>query len=159
MPDITVREAGPADRPFLIECMAGLQVVECEMEPNRTAPDTAEVHLLSVLDEIEAHDGAALVALLDGVPAGFLLCSIDEDSGFYVKPEFRRFGYVHDIFVADAARGCGVAEALMEVAEAHCRAKGVNHMRLFMLAGNERARAFYERTGWAPYELSYRKPL
>ena len=65
----------------------------------------------------------------------------------------------HAIFVDENARGSGVANLLVEAAEAHCRAQGVDQMRLYALANNKLARAYYDKSGWSLYEVSYRKPL
>jgi GNAT superfamily N-acetyltransferase len=55
---------------------------------------------------------------------------------------------VEQVYVAASHRGSGVADALLADAEARIRAGG--HMRawLAVVAGNTRARRFYERRGW-----------
>ncbi len=45
-------------------------------------------------------------------------------------------------------RGAGWAERLIEMAEAHLRAAGHPACRLWVAAGNERARRFYARVGY-----------
>ena len=128
------------------------------LEEDRERSDkAAEPQVDHVLKGIEERGGATFIAKRSGEPVGFIMCTMEEDSGAYVKPSRRRWGYVNDVYVADDARGAGVADALMNAAEVHCRALGATSMKLFVLANNERARAFYERIGWAPYEVFYRK--
>jgi len=44
--------------------------------------------------------------------------------------------------------GTGAGSALMAAAVEHARALGLRTLHVFVVAGNERARAFYRRTGW-----------
>jgi GNAT superfamily N-acetyltransferase len=73
------------------------------------------------------------VAVVGGEIAGFVIVVDDE---------------VEQVYVASAHRGAGVAGVLLDDAEQRVRANG--HMRgwLAVVAGNARARAFYERSGW-----------
>lgn len=73
------------------------------------------------------------VAVVDGEVAGFVLVVEDE---------------VEQVYVAQAHRGTGVAAALMGDAERQVRANGHCEAWLAVVAGNRRARAFYERAGW-----------
>jgi GNAT superfamily N-acetyltransferase len=73
------------------------------------------------------------VATLDGVVAGFVTVHGDE---------------VEQLFVARRARGTGLADALLRHAE---RVIAQRHevAWLAVVAGNARARRFYERNGWS----------
>ncbi len=73
------------------------------------------------------------VATLDGLVVGFVMV---------VKNE------VEQVYVASAARGTGVADALMCEAETQVAESGHANAWLAVVAGNARARAFYERAGW-----------
>jgi GNAT superfamily N-acetyltransferase len=53
------------------------------------------------------------------------------------------------LFVDANHRGGIVAQALIEFAEQRMRAQGVMEAELHCMVGNDRARRFYERTGWA----------
>jgi GNAT superfamily N-acetyltransferase len=84
--------------------------------------------------------GEATVGVVDGAMAGFVIVVDDE---------------VEQVYVAAAHRGTGVADALMREAERQVRANGHARAWLAVVAGNARARAFYERRGWrdeAPFE-------
>ena len=84
------------------------------------------------------------VAVVDGVVAGFV--TLDEDE-------------LEQMFVDRAHRGTGVADALMADAERRLRERGHRQVWLAVVAGNARARRFYERSGWTdegPFEyLAY----
>jgi ribosomal protein S18 acetylase RimI-like enzyme len=74
------------------------------------------------------------VAIVDRSVAGFVMVVDDE---------------VEQVYVAAHHRGAGVAQALMAEAERQVRANGHGTAWLAVAVGNARARAFYERVGWA----------
>jgi putative acetyltransferase len=66
---------------------------------------------------------------------------------------------VEQVFVGPAARGTGVAGVLLASAEDQVAAAGFDLAWLAVVAGNARARRFYEKCGWAdegdlPYEVT-----
>ena len=73
------------------------------------------------------------VAVVDGAVVGFVMVVEDE---------------VEQVYVAAAARGTGVADALMQTAEKQVRENGHAKAWLAVVAGNGRARTFYARAGW-----------
>jgi GNAT superfamily N-acetyltransferase len=80
-----------------------------------------------------ARAGEATVAVVDGAIAGFIIVVDDE---------------VEQVYVSAPHRGPGVAGVLIGEAERQVRANGHSKAWLAVVAGNERARAFYERSGW-----------
>lgn len=86
--------------------------------------------------------GEMTVAVVDRAIAGFVLVVDDE---------------VEQLYVASRHRGTGVADVLMGEAERRVRANGHSRGWLAVIAGNARARAFYERRGWrdeGPFEYA-----
>lgn len=77
--------------------------------------------------------GDTTVAVVYGEIAGFIMVVDDE---------------VEQVFVAARHRGTGVADALMTEAERQVKANGHSKAWLAVVAGNARARAFYQRLGW-----------
>jgi ribosomal protein S18 acetylase RimI-like enzyme len=47
----------------------------------------------------------------------------------------------------------------MRSAEEHCEEVGLSSVRLSVLRGNAVARSFYEKHGYAEYEILYRKDI
>jgi GNAT superfamily N-acetyltransferase len=80
-----------------------------------------------------ARAGEATVAVVDGAIAGFIIVVGDE---------------VEQVYVSALHRGTGVAGVLISEAERQVRANGHSKAWLAVVPGNERARAFYERSGW-----------
>lgn len=77
--------------------------------------------------------GDTTVATVDGDVAGFIMVVDDE---------------VEQVYVSTLHRGTGVAAVLMAEAERQVGENGHSKAWLAVVAGNARARAFYERTGW-----------
>lgn len=68
-----------------------------------------------------------------GAPIGFCVIRGDE---------------LYQLFLAPAARGGGVAAALLADGEARLQARGVRVAHLGCAIGNDRAARFYEKHGW-----------
>ena len=77
--------------------------------------------------------GDTTVAIVDGAVAGFVMVVDDE---------------VEQVYVSALHRGTGVAARLVDEAERQVRESGHGKAWLAVVAGNARARAFYERAGW-----------
>jgi ribosomal protein S18 acetylase RimI-like enzyme len=60
---------------------------------------------------------------------------------------------LYDLFVAPEARGRGIAQALMQAAEAHARAAGCARLDLSTAHDNCAAQALYEARGWVRDEV------
>jgi GNAT superfamily N-acetyltransferase len=88
----------------------------------------------SFRDRATARVSETTVAVVDGEIAGFVIVVEDE---------------VEQVYVSAAHRGTGVADVLMSEAERQVRANGHSKGWLAVVAGNARARAFYERAGWS----------
>jgi GNAT superfamily N-acetyltransferase len=71
-----------------------------------------------------------------------------------------RLGVMNDLFVAEGARGGGLAEALIAECAARCRERGATELAWQTAHTNERAQAVYDRVGakrderWLDYSLS-----
>ena len=98
----------------------------------RTPPRVGDT-VVAVTDAMEA----------EGALVGFVMMVGDE---------------VEQLFVAPAWRGTGVAAELLVEAEGRIAAAGHDRAWLAVVAGNARARRFYEKRGWLdegdlPYEV------
>ena len=136
-----LRPATPADMPAVADLWhAGWHDAHAAHAPaGLTAARTLEAF----------HERAATrvpdttVAVVDGQVAGFTMVAGDE---------------VEQVYVGAAHRGSGVAATLLAEAE-HRVADRHEVAWLAVVAGNARARRFYEREGWAdegdlPYEVT-----
>lgn len=81
-----------------------------------------------------------VVAIVDDEVAGFVMVVDDE---------------VEQVYVSAHHRGTGVAVALLAEAERLVEAGGYDRAWLAVVAGNVRARRFYQRNGWTDEGLFY----
>jgi GNAT superfamily N-acetyltransferase len=87
----------------------------------------------SFTERARARVADTTVATVDGAVAGFVMVVGDE---------------VEQVYVAGAHRGSGVAAVLLAEAERQVASAGHDRAWLAVVAGNGRARRFYERQGW-----------
>jgi ribosomal protein S18 acetylase RimI-like enzyme len=66
------------------------------------------------------------------------------------QPGRAREWHLVSMWVSPQVRGSGVADGLVAAVTAHARAAGVSTVTLWVAAGNDRARGFYERMGFRP---------
>ena len=119
--------------------------------------DFAKAHLAQALAErpqafsLLAYDVAGEGAgdsTNEGTPVGLANC-MEGFSTFACKPLVN----VHDLAVLRSHRGQGIAQKLLEAAEAQARARGACKLTLEVLSGNHGAVRLYERVGYANYQL------
>ncbi len=86
---------------------------------------------------------------LDGKLRGFV--------GFYPlkNPKISHKGILWGMYVAEEARGTGLAQAMVEAVASHARGQ-VEQIILSVIASNERAKRFYEKMGFEPYGFERR---
>ena len=154
-----IRDAGPDDKPALIRFMGLLQDVERRLHPSRRpGGDIAASHLGYLENVVREQEGRLLIATIDGTPAGFLVCYVEEFED-YLHQADKIVGWISDIYVDESCRGRGVSTALLKVAEQHFSECGLTKVLISFLANNELARTAYDQAGFRPYELIYEKPV
>lgn len=100
-------------------------------------------------------DAAVLVADLPGMPVAGL-AYVHEAADYFTREVH---GHLAILVVAGGAEGRGVGRALLAAAEEWAAGRGHRFLTLNVFAANVRARAVYERAGFAPDTLRYFKPL
>jgi GNAT superfamily N-acetyltransferase len=129
---------------------------EIEIRPGRDE-DADAIFEIWLLGWHDAHDGFVPQELVDvRTPASFrerasariadtTVATVDDAvAGFVMVVDDE----VEQVYVSSAHRGSGVARALIAEAERQVKANGHEQAWLAVVAGNGRARAFYERSGW-----------
>jgi GNAT superfamily N-acetyltransferase len=129
--DVTVRPAEPSDAPTVAEIWrigwpdGHLGYVPDKLVELRTPED---------FDRRAAEGlGRTTLAVVGDDVAGFVMVSGTE---------------IEQVYVSAAHRGSGVAGVLLTEAERQVRAAGHDTAWFAVVAGNGRARRFYERSGW-----------
>ena len=158
---LAIREARlPDDEPHFRRFIDGLQVFEARIEPNRRVDDTVGADYLAILlGQVEPKNGRVFVAADEvDIPLGWAVALIEQDE-VYTSPEWRTYGLISELYIDESARGTGAGGDLIRACEAYFQSQGVNIVSLGVLWGNDRARAVYERLGYAPTSLRLRKRL
>lgn len=131
-----------ADVPLILDFIRELAVYEkLEHEVTVTEGDL-RVALFGDRPLVEA-----VVAMLDGEPAGYALFFANF-STFLGKPGL----YLEDLYVRPAARGAGLGRELLEHLARTAVERGWGRMEWSVLDWNEPAVAFYKRLGAKPMD-------
>ena len=110
--------------------------------------------LVRHLDDQPANSFVFVAEDEDGTPAGFIHLQKTQD--FFTG---RSNCHVSDLAVAPGRDGQGVGRALLEHAEVWAREHRCALVTLAVFPGNERARALYEASGYAPDLLRLAKAV
>jgi ribosomal protein S18 acetylase RimI-like enzyme len=142
---MTIRRATRDDLATLEELWREFEA-EVPEPPHREAQADAELAELPGYLEDAA---LALIAELDGAPAGYALA----------KLEARRICYLSDLYVRPEARRRGLARALMASVAAWGSERGADVMTLEVLSTNTGARTMYDRIGFTEETATLVAPL
>jgi len=118
-------------------------------------PDADLLALARALIDDPEREGIQLVARdPDGGVVGFATLYWT-----WSTSEAARIGVMNDLFVAEPARGRGVAEQLIEACRAECARRGARRLTWQTAPDNLRAQAVYDRVGatrehWIDYWLA-----
>jgi GNAT superfamily N-acetyltransferase len=132
------------------------RLVAFEVPAWRPKPELVEGDRRALAEWFERqHDHQAMyVAELDGKPAGcaYLVTLVDY---FNLAPH----AHLSVLAVAADAEGQGVGTALLDQSVEWAKARGSDRLTLSALVTNARARALYERKGFAGEYIRYVLPL
>ncbi|ANK74537.1 MULTISPECIES: GNAT family N-acetyltransferase [Ensifer] len=93
----------------------------------------------------------ARLAMLDGQVVGFAICQ--EQLATFFR---RSICYIEDLYVDPAARGQGVARAMIDGLIAHCEEKGWDRLYWYTEADNATARRLYDRYSGTDEHVRYK---
>ncbi|MGI9264854.1 MAG: GNAT family N-acetyltransferase, partial [Gammaproteobacteria bacterium] len=133
----TIRDLAPADG----DCVAGfvteLNRLEAGIVSDRDPSEQAgKDHFEYLRREMSSRGGFCLVAEHEKKLLGFLLAAPESMPGFIVKPEYRSYGEIYDIYVVPEVRGMGLGRKLIDDALDRFRDMGLRQAGLYSVAGN-----------------------
>jgi len=151
---VTIRPAHGGDRGFVLAATARLSAFGAP--PGRSAPEIVEgeARTMRAYFEVANQPERLLVAEIGGEPSGFVF--LEEHEDYFTRAIH---GHVGILVVTEAAEGRGIGAALMRAAEEWARSRGHATLTLNVFEGNRRARTLYERSGFRPDTIKYRKAL
>jgi ribosomal protein S18 acetylase RimI-like enzyme len=151
-----IRARTVADRQLLLGFIRELQEAERAMHDSRLPGDeVAELCYERLLER----GAEILIAEIEGEPVGFVSGWLAEDDDPLQTSEWRRHGYVSDIFVAPPWRGGGIGRQLLQAMSDRLQEKGARRLRICALAANGTAIAAFRRFGFGPFEITFDKPF
>ena len=106
--------------------------------------------------QLEQPDTLVLVAAHRGDVVGYLYAAIEPRSWKELR---ERAGFVHDVFVDEPNRGCGIADALMNAADDWMREHRVPRVILWTASANDHARRLFARRGFRPTMIEMTREL
>jgi ribosomal protein S18 acetylase RimI-like enzyme len=150
---VIIRKAKPADQPVIISLAVRLTAFDL---PRWRRPDEiSNADARAMLEAVEegSHQNEVLMAERDGEVVGCLhMLTMTDFFG-------RRHAHISVIATTEAAEGTGVGTSLLKYAEEWAQTRGMSLLTLNVFDGNQRARRFYERAGFAPETLRYTKEI
>lgn len=146
----SIRRVGTADLDELLPLMRAY----CDFY--EVAPSDADLRAIAeALIADPEHEGVQLMGReAGGVAVGFATLYWS-----WSTTEACRIGVMNDLFVAEHARGSGLADRLIEACRAQCAAHGARRLTWQTAPENHRAQAVYDRVGgnreqWVDYWLA-----
>ncbi len=89
-------------------------------------------------------------------PAGYVIGSFHYEAPLFIQ---NRFGYIADMWIEEAFRGQGAAQALLVQTYEWFREQGVNRVQLEVDVNNRAGQHFWEKAGFEPFEIVMRKDI
>ncbi len=110
-------------------------------------PDAAAGYGRFLQTQIGAEDAVVLVADRAGDVIGYVYARLEPLSWMELRGPA---GFVHDVVVAEHARGTGLGTRLLEAAAAWLEERGAPRIMLWTAERNPAARRLFERLGFRP---------
>lgn len=155
----TIRPATPGDRDGVMALLSRLE--DFGLPPNVAPGSIAAGEARALGDAFDAMasleaTGAALFVAESPTAAILGLLFLETRTDYFTG---ERHGHVGVLAIAREAEGLGLGRALLASADAWARARGYDRITLHVFERNGRARALYERAGYAPDLVRYRRDL
>ncbi len=149
MTEFTIARAGDSDVDDLLPLVRSY----CDFY-NVSPADDALLALLRSLLHDPVHEGVQLLAR-DGSGRAVGFATVYWS---WSTTDACRIGVMNDLFVAESARGAGLADALIDACRGECAHRGARRLTWQTAPDNLRAQAVYDRIGakretWVDYWL------
>lgn len=148
--DVVIRKAEQSDAASLGDLGIALMQTHYAFDARRfMTPNPADAAGYANFLASQLDDDAAVVMVAEqrGRIVGYVYAAIEPLSWKDLRDEC---GYIHDLLVAEAARGRGAGEGLLDAAIAWLTERGMPRAVLGTAAQNEKARRLFERRGFRP---------
>lgn len=145
-----VRSAEPADDLEVERLFGALHAFNARLEPRFALADDWPKVLRDHLAHVRTADhGVVLLAEAEARPVGLAMMEGHSDSPLF---RHRSWAELVALYVEPEARGCGVADRLLEAGLVWARTHGYDRTQLYVTVHNTAARRFYARAGFHPIQ-------
>jgi GNAT superfamily N-acetyltransferase len=147
---LVIRPARPGDLPRLVEILDLGSIVDDKEHRERLEPYRA------ALEEIQAsHSGDVLVAVVEGVVVGMCQLIVFR----HLQQQGGLCAEIESVHVHPGYRNGGIGSRLLEEAVRRARDAGCYRVQLTSNARRTDAHRLYERQGFVPSHLGFKRPL
>lgn len=160
-PGVRLRARRAGDRAGLLKMMIGTQRDEGALAADRASADMpfARRYLTRLERLCRQHRGKIVVATASDEIVGSVVFFARTDTNPIIARNWRRHGYIADLYVEPTWRRRGIAAALMAWAERDFARRGLRRVMLDVLANNASAIGLYRKRKFQTYEVTLTKPL
>ncbi len=152
MEDAAIRSATQADWPALSRSVQALREHIGQFFPVADWQTSSHLYLAEIQKNLTEKEGAVYIAEKDGIVCGHVFGWITDDpDSAELHPQFRRRGYIDELFVFESCRYRGIGRALLGMIVEDLKSKQVSHIGLGVLLANAQAVDFYKKCGFQPY--------
>lgn len=149
-PPYSLHRAAPADLPAILALLQSLGEQHIAYDPGRwtLSPSLPEAYRNWLENNHDESDVFCLLAQSSsGQPLGYVLAqAMPEDAKYFTAAHV----YIHDIYLAPAARGTGLAADLLTRVRTWGTARGLRSFRALIATPNAQSLAFFAKHGFRP---------
>jgi ribosomal protein S18 acetylase RimI-like enzyme len=158
---LTLRLLRHSDRATMLAFLRDLADAEARYHwAMRPGSDMTMADVDRTIAEIADEDGMIVIAELDGQPVGYAGVVLqDAEDEFELKDEWRRRGFITDMYVAATGRRRGIGLALLVECERYVAKAGIDWLQICVSPDNAPALALYRKAGFSDYEIVLEKRL
>lgn len=153
-----IRPVQHADVAALKGLFHQLHTFNAALDPQFALSENWEIYFDAVIEEALQGKVLCLLAYEIGTnrPCGFAMAAVHHDSNMW---RYHEWVEVEALYVADAWRGCGLADGLLTHTCNWAESVGQSVVQLYVTASNERAIRFYQHEGFGEAQAIMRKVL
>ena len=153
-----IRPVRQADVAALKGLFHKLHTFNAALDPQFALSENWEIYFDAVIEEALQGNVLCLLAyeISNNRPCGFAMAAVHHDSNMW---RYHEWVEVEALYVADAWRGCGLADALLTHACHWAESVDQSVVQLYVTASNERAIHFYQHEGFGETQAIMRKVL
>ena len=146
--DVVIRPATRSDLAAIGRMGVALMRAHCDLDRDRfmaPRPGAEAGYGRFLGTRLDAEDSVVLVAERGGEVIGYAYAALEPIDWMALRDAA---GFLHDVFVDEAARGGGVAKGLVEACVEWLHAHGAPRVLLWTAARNAPARRLFDRLGF-----------